>query len=660
MEDIIGPNQTAYIRNRQITDNLHLLQYATEKSVEHSENTMVVSLDAEKAFDSIEHWYIRALLKKIGLSHFLNTFDLIYRNQTVSIQLNKSCAGSYKIKNGVKQGDALSCILFILGIEPLIRNITNDNNVRGKSICGSTIPKIISYADDVACILYPSQDNLQHIFDHYQKMTNVSGLKLNAEKTELITCGVNTQHFEVWYNDKSYKITPCSDMKVNGLQIGFDLEEVQLKNFTKVITSVEQQLMGWSSRYLSLLGKILIFKTFGLSQILFVSTTTLFTKLQENKLINLIYKFLWNRDMNAKKAPDRIKRTILHSKIQNLGFGMLDFREIINSIRMKTVLRLLNNNTHPLHQILKINTSSSIINLINTKPIRPPIDAAIKLLNKRWAQVLSSAKSEQAPDLLKILTNEYIGNLVCRKFEKQRLVIKHKHDKLGEIIQHNRAHPVLHKIDKKYKNLLDFLQTPFVVSLDVRADVFPIKNILRPIHKITSRMLRDDSDNVPNPKLIINPNIEASIRLGKLISKMSNTRLKTTILRVIHGDVYSGTRLKKFGLSDSDTCPRCSVAETREHQIYECDYTRKLWHLASRITSIPNDSINSMLGYSPFHDKTTLTLHAELISRLLAIDRPQGDQIVMLRSALKKLGVVERGITKYQINQMITTLENLT
>ena len=59
LSNMISHNQTAYIKGRQITDNLHLLQYAIEKAVEIDESTAIVSLNAEKAFDSIEHWYIR-------------------------------------------------------------------------------------------------------------------------------------------------------------------------------------------------------------------------------------------------------------------------------------------------------------------------------------------------------------------------------------------------------------------------------------------------------------------------------------------------------------------------------------------------------------------------------------------------------------------------
>ena len=243
----ITPNQTAYIKNRQITDNLNLIQYATEKSAELDITTMIVSLDAEKAFDSVEHWYLREVLKKIGLTDFIAVFDLLYRNQIVNIHLNGRIAGKYTIKNGVKQGDALSCILFVLGIEPLIRNINMDVEVEGIKIHDFPIPKAIAYADDVACIINSNKGNLQKIFDHYQEMSSVSGLNLNADKTEIIiNSSVDVPLNNMRYNGKSFNIIPCQDMKVNGLQIGFDTEEVRKKNFQKVYAAVEKQLRHWS------------------------------------------------------------------------------------------------------------------------------------------------------------------------------------------------------------------------------------------------------------------------------------------------------------------------------------------------------------------------------------------------------------------------------
>ena len=132
VDTIISQNQTAYLKNRQISDNLNVMLYTLEKSEEAE--SMLVSLDAEKAFDSVEHWYIRKVLEKIGLTEFVKIFDVLYRNQNVNILLNGNQAGKYNIKNGVKQGDALSCILFILSVEPLLQNMNKDDMINGIKI----------------------------------------------------------------------------------------------------------------------------------------------------------------------------------------------------------------------------------------------------------------------------------------------------------------------------------------------------------------------------------------------------------------------------------------------------------------------------------------------------------------------------------------------
>ena len=664
LSKIISPNQTAYIKNRQITDNLNLIQYATEKSAELDISTMIVSLDAEKAFDSVEHWYLKEVLSKIGLTDFIAVFDLLYKNQIVNIHLNGRIAGNYKIKNGVKQGDALSCILFVLGIEPLIRNINTDAEVKGIKIHDFPIPKTIAYADDVACIINPDKDNLQKIFDHYQEMSSVSGLNLNADKTEIIINGnVDESVYNMKYNGKSFNITPCEDMKVNGLQIGFDIEIVRQKNFQKVYAAVEKQLRHWSKRHLTLLGKIQIYKTFGLSQILFVSTTLTFTKSENMQLSNLIYKFIWNSDFDKKKAPDRIKRSILNSDIKNLGFGMVDYQDIVQSIRIKTALRLLNDSQHPIGNILRKNINCSLINISVIGNIRPSIDQAIISIKKIWKQSIKTCPPDRYTELLPVVLNEYIGNLLYPRFQNKRMSLYHRHDKLGEIIASNRNHPILKKIDKDIQFLLsNTTTTPNFNPTILNYKQIPVDYKLKEVTKLTTKSIRQiiSPKYTVTAKLIINPEPDILAHLGLQIKKLTNIKLKGILLRAIHGDIYSGTRLKKFGMSETDACPRCLSPETIAHQLLECSYTKKIWEITSKITSIPINSINDILGHNPLHDKTTLTIHAEIIRLLMAIDRPTLDQLKMIKSVTKRLGLVERGITKFQISQSLDILNKLT
>ena len=127
---VISEAQTAYVKGRLINDNIRAVLMVLKMSREEADmDNLIISLDAKKAFDSVEHSYIETCLKKVGLEHFVPIFRTLYANLRSDIIVNGKVTKGYSIKRGVKQGDALSCILFILCIEPLLRNIENNVNI---------------------------------------------------------------------------------------------------------------------------------------------------------------------------------------------------------------------------------------------------------------------------------------------------------------------------------------------------------------------------------------------------------------------------------------------------------------------------------------------------------------------------------------------------
>ena len=54
---------------------------------------------------------------------------------------------------------------------------------------------------------------------------------------------------------------------------------------------------------------------------------------------------------------------------------------------------------------------------------------------------------------------------------------------------------------------------------------------------------------------------EQIIDLLPKVNKLRCVKAKSFALRLLHGDVYTGTRLLKFGLTDTDRCPRCRHSE---------------------------------------------------------------------------------------------------
>jgi len=135
LETIVDPSQTAYIPGRSVMDNIRSNLYTKNYCSNHQIDALLVSLDAKKAFDSVSHEYIREVLKNYGFGEtFINYFNTIYKDLEVRILVNGFFSDKIDIKRGVKQGDALSCSLFILCVDPLIRNIKRNVEIRGVEI----------------------------------------------------------------------------------------------------------------------------------------------------------------------------------------------------------------------------------------------------------------------------------------------------------------------------------------------------------------------------------------------------------------------------------------------------------------------------------------------------------------------------------------------
>ena len=173
--------------------------------------------------------------------------------------------------------------------------------------CGRILPKVYAYADDVNAVIKNDRNSLQALFNEYGRLTNSSGLELNADKTEILKKKFNNdkvlEEFNVNYLNCGYKLKTCEVTKINGIFLQQDPNEMLQINVLKATERMERTFSNWSRRGLSILGKIIIAKTFGISQVIFLMQSLSFTTEHFKKINALLYKFIWNRHFHASKAP---------------------------------------------------------------------------------------------------------------------------------------------------------------------------------------------------------------------------------------------------------------------------------------------------------------------------------------------------------------------
>jgi exonuclease III len=128
---IIHRSQAAYVPNRNIANNIRMMKIGRAASNENKIPSLLISLDVKKAYDSLSHNYLYKVMSKYGFSdHFIDLIKTLYRQNELSVMVNGFKSNYFKVERGVKQGDALSCGLFIIAMDPLVRNLNANRSIK--------------------------------------------------------------------------------------------------------------------------------------------------------------------------------------------------------------------------------------------------------------------------------------------------------------------------------------------------------------------------------------------------------------------------------------------------------------------------------------------------------------------------------------------------
>ena len=98
-------------------------------------NHMITSIDAEKAYDKIQHSFMIKSLQKMGIEGtYLNIVKAIYDKPTANIVLNGEKLKAFPLRLGTRQECPLSPLLFNIVLEVLATAIREEKEIKGIQI----------------------------------------------------------------------------------------------------------------------------------------------------------------------------------------------------------------------------------------------------------------------------------------------------------------------------------------------------------------------------------------------------------------------------------------------------------------------------------------------------------------------------------------------
>ena len=128
-------------------------------------NHMIISIDAEKAFDKIQHQFMIKTLQKVGIEGtYLNIIKAIYDKPTANIILNGEKLKSFPLQSGTQQRCPLSPLLFNIDLEVLATAIREEKEIKGIHI-GKEEVKLSLFADDMILYKENSKDGTRKLLE---------------------------------------------------------------------------------------------------------------------------------------------------------------------------------------------------------------------------------------------------------------------------------------------------------------------------------------------------------------------------------------------------------------------------------------------------------------------------------------------------------------
>ena len=139
---------------------------------------MIISIDAEKAFDKVQHPFLIKTLSKVGIEGaFLNIIKAIYERPTANIILNGKKLRAFPPRSGTRQGCPLSPLLFNTVLEVLATAIRQEKEIKDIQI-GKEEAKLLLFEGDMRVYIENPIDSTKKLLYLINEFGKTAGYKV--------------------------------------------------------------------------------------------------------------------------------------------------------------------------------------------------------------------------------------------------------------------------------------------------------------------------------------------------------------------------------------------------------------------------------------------------------------------------------------------------
>ena len=307
----IAQEQAAYMKGKQTNDNIQILRNITERSIEQKKELYLTFLDLTAAFDNVKRQHIWDSLYELEVPRSLvKAIKAAYKNVQGTVVIDGESSAPFKINKGIKQGDSLSPLLFIIVMDRILKSIrktsTNLQTCIGQYQLTPIKVDSLLYADDIV-LISDTQQKMKKLVEIWNNEIEKMGMTLNVEKCKLLIANKQTID-PVRIQIKGQNIEEVTAYEylgsifTNDGKIDLDIANRRQKG-NRVYYALSKSILGKTEIDIS--TKLEVYNTVAVPTILYSCETWTIDKKHEDKIIATEMKYL--RKIAGKTKWDRIR-----------------------------------------------------------------------------------------------------------------------------------------------------------------------------------------------------------------------------------------------------------------------------------------------------------------------------------------------------------------
>ena len=337
LPELIDEDQTGFVKNRQTHDNIRRTLHLIDRIQKESKVAVLLSLDAEKAFDMVNWKFLYQTLNRFGFNEqSVNYIRTLYQQPTARIKINGSLSSSFTLERGTRQGCCLSPTLFAFYIEPLAQAIRQHEKIQGIKI-GHTDHLISLFADDILVHLADPETSLPILMGILEDFNHFAGYKLNIAKTQLLSFNyLPTEEIKCKYDLK----WDMESIRYLGVNVVKNLNKLYEVNYNPLIQNIKKDIERWTTYPLDFGNKINAIKMNILPRMLYLfqALPVEVPQQQFSSWDKLISRFIWGG-----KKP-RVRYTTLQLAKDKGGMALPNFKDYFNAAQFRPLFLWCNDN----------------------------------------------------------------------------------------------------------------------------------------------------------------------------------------------------------------------------------------------------------------------------------------------------------------------------